>query len=193
MGAVGEIQLRRDLLHRPVGIGQQLAGVVHAEFHSVIKQAQPGMAHHHRIEIVSAVIQRLFQRRAGHAAVGILQQVGDVQKNQVLGVAAQRHPGAVIQRAIPQIPEQPQHQPMQDGSGAGLRFHQLALHGGKQLADFLDGVLVAECRKQVQIGFGFVIAQLVRQKSNDRIVPHGLFLGEPCVLHRLLELLHQLH
>ena len=82
---------------------------------------------------------------------------------------------------------------MQDGSGAGLRFHQLALHGGKQLADLLDGVLVAECRKQVQIGFGFVIAQLVRQKGDDRIVPHGLFLREPGVLHRLLELLHQIH
>ena len=37
MGAVGKIQLRRDLLHRPVGIGQQLAEI--AEKQGISRQA----------------------------------------------------------------------------------------------------------------------------------------------------------
>ena len=74
MRSVREFQPRGNRADGLVCFSQALCNLFQAEGHAIVKKAQTGVFIHDAVEIIAAVIKKLFQLRARHAAVAFLKE-----------------------------------------------------------------------------------------------------------------------
>lgn len=96
MRAVCKFQAGGNRADGFVRLRQALCNFFQTEGHAVVVQALIGVFIRDAIQVITAVMEKLFQLRAGHAAVALLEETRDAREKKEITVGIQMYVSTVI-------------------------------------------------------------------------------------------------